>query len=244
MIPATVHPMIVHFPIALLFTAFLLDLIAIWRQDRDWAQAAMVLLWLTLISVVFAIAAGLYAETKILVPPTVRPILAAHRRDGLITGALIAVVVILRMRTHAIWRTTAKGNERLSWSRAIKPWYPALGAYALGLIMISATGVVGGSMVYDHGLGVATAPAPNLVSSAKNKPPVTPATNSGNVAAGRALYASTCSRCHGPTPPFTHSLVSSMGASGMENFISTRMPPGNPVSKAAAKQLVAYFNSL
>lgn len=245
MIPATVHPILVHFPIALLFTAFLLDLIAIWRRDRFFERAALVLLWLTLIAVALAIVAGLYAAGKVLVTPTVRPILEAHRRDGLITGGLIVVIVVFRMRTHRLWRRDTPATAQTTRLQdALKPWYSSLGAYVLGLIMISATGVVGGSMVYDHGLGVAVMPAPGAVESAKPNKSPTPSAANPSVAAGKSLYASTCARCHGPTPPFSSALVSSMGAAAMEQFIATRMPPGNPVGATSAKALVQYFNSI
>ncbi len=247
MIPPTVHPMLVHFPIALLFTSFLLDAVAVWRRDRFFETAGLTLLWLTLVSVIFAIVAGLYAATHVLVTPAVRPLLQAHRRDGIITGVIVAVIVLLRMRAHRSWNNTRRLSGEGT-NEALKPWYYAGGAYILGLIMISATGVIGGSMVYDHGLGVAAIP-PTAVQSAR--PPAssapttrTPSSSTGAVAQGQQIYTATCARCHGPTPPFSHSLVSSMGAANMQSFIASRMPPGRPVSSTQAKALVQYFNSL
>ncbi len=247
MIPPTVHPMLVHFPIALLFTAFLLDAIAVWRRDRFFERAGLVLLWLTLIAVFFAILAGLYAAGHLLVTPSVRPLLRAHRRDGIITGLVIAAIVALRMRAHRAW-TKSGDLSAAGPGDTLKPWYYASAAYILGLIMISTTGILGGSMVYDHGLGVAALP-PTAVQSAR--PPAsgttttrTPSSTTAAVAQGKQIYTTTCTRCHGPTPPFTHSLVSSMGAANMQQFIASRMPPGSPVSSSQSHALVQYFNAL
>lgn len=247
MIPPTVHPMLVHFPIALLFTSFLLDAIAVWRRDRFFERAGLVLLWLTLLAVFLAIVAGLYAAGHLLVTPTVRPLLQAHRRDGIITGLVVAAIVLLRLRTHRAWNRT-RDLTAAAPRDALRSWYYAGAAYIFGLIMISTTGVLGGSMVYDHGLGVAAAP-PTAVQSAR--PPTssttttkTPSSSTAGAAQGKQIYTTTCTRCHGPTPPFTHSLVSSMGAPNLQQFIASRMPPGNPVSASQAQALVQYFNSL
>lgn len=232
--------MLVHFPIALLFTAFLLDFMAIWRQDRVLERMGMVLLWLTFVSAIAAIVAGLYAASHLLVPPTVQPLLRAHRRDGIITGMAIALVTLLRFWTRGRW--SARASQHARPLDRLKLWASPLAAYGVALVMIATTGDLGGSMVYGHGLGV-TSKAP-AVSNARPPSTSQSAVRSSTASIGRKIYASTCSRCHGPTPPFTHALVSSMGASSMQQFISTRMPPGHPVSPAQAKALVQYFDSL
>lgn len=241
MIPPTVHPMLVHFPIALLFTSFLLDIVAVWRRDRFFERAGLVLLWMTLISVTLAILAGLYAASHVLVTPTVKPLLAAHRRDGIITGLVIALVVFLRLPRHRAW--TRRRPDESTLRETFRSWAAPLGAYALGLILISVTGDLGGSMVYGHALGVAALP-PTTVESTRSAKTPSRARSTPTTTAGQQIYVTTCARCHGPTPPFTSALVSSMGASAMQQFISTRMPPGNPVSSSQAKALVQYFNSL
>lgn len=247
MIPPTIHPMLVHFPIALLFTAFLFDVLGMWRRDRFFERAGMALLWLTLLSVAAAIGAGLYAASHVLISPAVAPILRAHRRDGLLTGFAIALVVVLRLRFRR--RTLAVTARGTPWQDAFRIWAYPLGAYVLALVMISVTGDAGGRMVYSYGLGVAAAPSavssaqPSKTSTSSSKTP-TSSSQTQAVSSGQKIYQTTCTRCHGPTPPFNHSLVSSMGQSGMQQFISTRMPPGNPVSSTQAKALVAYFNSL
>jgi uncharacterized membrane protein len=234
--------MLVHFPIALLFTAFLLDAVAVWRGDRFWARAGMVVLWLALISSALAIAAGLYAASHVLVNPSVKPLLRAHRRDGILTGLAVMLVVGLRLRVGSRGANGGSGPDSLP--LRLRQWAYPLGGYVLALIMISITGDLGGSMVYGHGLGVAATP-PAVVSGARpTRTPATATSNAAQIATGRHIYVSTCTTCHGPTPPFTHALVQSMGSGAMAQFITSRMPPGNPVSPAQAKALVSYFNSL
>ena len=77
-----------------------------------------------------------------------------------------------------------------------------------------------------------------------HRPPPASGSKTSGAKTGQQIYAATCTRCHGPTPPFTHQLVSAMGKAALARFISTRMPPGNPVSAKDAQALVQYFNSL
>jgi uncharacterized membrane protein len=245
--PPTIHPMVVHFPIALVFTAFALDVVAFFTQDPFWERAGRVIFGAALLSVMVAIAAGFISEAHALVGPAVSPLLAAHRRDGVVTGIMFLGVAILRWYAHRVWRG-GPGRRRMPWrerlagmgSKPRQAWLALMAGYVVGLVMITVTGVVGGSMVYDHGLGVApppaAMPAPTGIARPSGLSPL--------AAAGKGVWASSCSRCHGATPPFTASVVASRGEGALVTFISQNMPPSAPVPVLQAKELVAYFKTL
>jgi uncharacterized membrane protein len=238
--------MVVHFPIALLFTAFLLDVVAFWRRNPFWERMGIIILGLGVLGLGAAIAAGFIAESQVLPTAQVAPILAAHRRDGLITGGVFLVVLGVRWYVHRRWaegtperREAGRGGQRVMSSQTVRLWVASLGSYLIGLTLLSATGVVGGSMVYDHGLGVATPPP--VTAGARRTP-----TASGNpdAAAGARVWRTTCARCHGTTPPFTSAIVTSRGDTALITFIADNMPPGAPVGTSTAKQVVAYLKTL
>lgn len=241
--------MLVHFPIALLFVAFFLDVLAYIRQDLFWEQAGSVILALGFLSIVAAILAGLVSEHFALVTPQVAPILRAHRRDGLLTGFLFLLVLVVRFMAHRQWLDgdKARGEPLLHHARKRMSertrfiWKVALGAYSVALLSLAVTGVVGGSMVYDHGLGVAT-PPPGVAGSAK-RPPTQRLTSPAAVSGAR-IWTTTCSRCHGSPSPFTQTVVQSRGEQTLIKFISTNMPPGSPVGTAKATDVVAYMKTL
>jgi len=83
--------MVVHFPIALLFTAFLLDVWAYRRQHLAGDVVGVTVLTLGLVSLGVALAAGEVAQHEVLVTATTAPLLAAHKRDAIVTALLVLV---------------------------------------------------------------------------------------------------------------------------------------------------------
>ncbi|MDE3135849.1 MAG: DUF2231 domain-containing protein [Acidobacteriota bacterium] len=57
----SLHPLFVHFPIALWLTALLVEIVAVWNREDSTHRAAMWLLWLGTVAGTFAVFSGLQA---------------------------------------------------------------------------------------------------------------------------------------------------------------------------------------
>ncbi|CAB1127878.1 conserved membrane protein of unknown function [Candidatus Hydrogenisulfobacillus filiaventi] len=157
--PPTIHPMVVHFPIALLWVTLLIDLLA-WvggSRDRFLDRAGFWMLSLSLLAIVGAGAAGVLSEQYVRWTPATRAILSAHQRDAALTGVFALGAWLVRWAAR--YPAPARG-ERAGWSlagsgRGRRTWLSTL--LVLGAtIMVSITGTLGGSMVYGHGVGIPT----------------------------------------------------------------------------------------
>jgi uncharacterized membrane protein len=82
-----IHPLFVHFPIALWFAALLYEALAIWRSNDDWHRTSVRLLFLGTIAASFAVLTGWYAGAS--VPPSgpVQNVFSIHETIMLITTA-------------------------------------------------------------------------------------------------------------------------------------------------------------
>lgn len=134
------HPIIVHFPIALIIVAVICDLIGIISRKRSFIQTANIVSVFAAIGAVFAVVTGLLAEGSIWHPGPAHEILETHEMFGFIFLGVIIVTVIFRLAIGD------KIYSRLKW---------------IGFIMVLiASGIVGyggylgGEMVYTHGAGV------------------------------------------------------------------------------------------
>lgn len=139
------HPLVVHFPLALVVTAtVLLSTARILRREDHSATLAMVGTWnlcLGAVAAMFALATGLAAVVGLHVG------LAAHQSISLhLKWAIFSTVALLLL---AVWRGAGGAqNSRPSW------------IFILLLAMMTAalivTGYRGGENVYRHGVGVIT----------------------------------------------------------------------------------------
>ena len=164
-LPPTIHPMVVHVPIALLYgTAGAEALALVTRsgdRDRFWDRAAFWLLTLSGAALVAAGAAGVISEYSVRLTHTTARLLAAHQRDATLTGlfALLASGsssgpgfprVRVGTRGGGIpWSVLGSGRGRVTGV--------VLACGIAAAVMVSITGTLGGSMVYQHCLGVPTA---------------------------------------------------------------------------------------
>lgn len=134
------HPITVHFAIALFVIAALLDLAAVVTGKREYHRVAWVNLVLAAIAAVAAVAAGMTAE--VLLKPTheAHQTLDVHKLLGFTS---LAGILLL-----SIWRFALRGQ------------FPQKGAILYivlsltGVGVISGAGYYGGEMVYGHGAGV------------------------------------------------------------------------------------------
>ena len=137
------HPLTVHFPVALLLTGALCDAAGIlFRRDLFLKLGYLLLL----LGALGAIAAALTGDTAAEVArkiPGIREDLDLH--DDLATAAVWLSVTLALFRTHLTFKKRFTGAFRLAYL------FTALAAAAL----TAASGYTGGRLVYEYGAGTA-----------------------------------------------------------------------------------------
>lgn len=141
---ATLHPMLVHFPIALIIAAFAFDLAALVTRRPSFSSAALYTSALAALGGVAAFLSGNAAEEAAERIPGIEALLERHEDLGKILMA--AAIALLVIRLVVLWRGW---HERVA-AQAL------VAALSLGLVfLVGATGFYGGKLVYEHGAGVA-----------------------------------------------------------------------------------------
>ena len=123
------HPVIVHFPIALFIASAVFEMVARWRKQPILASVAYFNLLSAAITIPFTIATGLAAWQWQLEGATLKGNLRLHLGFATTTAAIILILFWKRFRLRK------KGN------------LPSAGYFALialGLVMITLTGHLGG----------------------------------------------------------------------------------------------------
>jgi len=137
---ANIHPMVVHFPIALLVMFFLLDFIASILQKDNWRHVAGGMLYLGTIAAACAVAAGLMAEGAVEHGENVHLIMERHEFFGI---SILCLSVVL-----SIWRLLNGGPIKGVSNIAFLMFAALLNVF----IMLGAD--LGGLMVYKYGVAV------------------------------------------------------------------------------------------
>ena len=92
------HPLVIHFPIVLVMTAAVVDLVDVVFERSPWLRAATTTLYVAgAVSTVVAFLTGVQAGSTVLVPGMAYPVLTAHRQWALATMACCIVVAVLRL---------------------------------------------------------------------------------------------------------------------------------------------------
>ena len=142
------HPLVIHFPIVLVMTAVVVDLVDVLFERSPWLQAATTTLYVAgAVSTVVAYLTGTQAGSTVLVPGMAYPILTAHSQWALATMSCCIVVAVLRL---AMLRG---GGAR---SRPRRMLLLAIGLVTL--VLIQQTAERGARLVYEVGTGVIAAP--------------------------------------------------------------------------------------
>ncbi len=138
--PPTIHPMVIHFTIAITYLAGLAGLAGlIFRRDSFFSRAYFFLLILAILATIAAGVAGVISEYYDVIPQSVMAELSTHKKFGELTGVLLVIA------TGAQWLLQRK-NEKVS----VISFLFTVGA----VITVSIAGFIGGDMVYYHGLGI------------------------------------------------------------------------------------------
>lgn len=135
-----IHPMFVHFPIALIFVTVAIDFIGLILKKERFMFAGTITSLFALAGAVGAVVTGLIAEDSTWHPAAVHEMLETHELMGYIVLGLVAVLAIFRLAMHD------KLTEKMGWV-----------AFGIGIVtigFITYGGYLGGEMVYTHGAGV------------------------------------------------------------------------------------------
>lgn len=133
------HPLIVHFPIALLLTATALDLMATLMKRPNLHRVALWNLGLGTLGAATAVLTGLQAEEVAKHSFEIWRVLEIHERLG-ITTLLLAIMVLAWRLTH---RDHLTRRARLL----------TLGVMLVMCTTVSIGGYLGGRLVYEFGVG-------------------------------------------------------------------------------------------
>lgn len=137
---ANIHPMVVHFPIALLIAFFLVDSFGTFFRNGEWRRVATSLLYLGTASAGVAVYFGLQAASTVDHGENVHLILEQHEFIGLSILGLSALL--------SLWRLLNGG-----FARGI-PNVIFISIAAVLAILIVFSADLGGLMVYKYGVAV------------------------------------------------------------------------------------------
>jgi uncharacterized membrane protein len=144
-IPDPLHPALVHFPIALSLVAVLFDFVSRHPRARRLEPAGGVLMGLAALGGIAATLTGQLAEEEAVVPRAARALVDRHEELGEI--AMWVLIAVALVRLALAWRGAFKGL--IAWG------YLALALAAA--VLVGYQGMLGGELVFRHGIG--TAPA-------------------------------------------------------------------------------------
>ena len=151
------HPILVHFPIALLLAGLGVDLGSLLLKSEWLGRTALLLLILGSLGAAAAVWSGSVQEGLILRTPAIDRTLDTHEESGEITMWLFLGLSAAR--------------AGLTWRRRLTPW----ARWILFVLWIGGAGLLvrtayyGGRMVYEHGAGV-VAPARAALSQPATDP--------------------------------------------------------------------------
>jgi uncharacterized membrane protein len=140
MITHPLHPLTVHFPIALLFTSVFFDLLGILTGKKHFNQTGWWLLILGLVGGIVAAGFGMWTEEQVEAMGVPEAAVDRHEAFALTTMAVFAALTVIRWRIRARWSS----RDRVIY----------LFVAMVGLLLLGITGFYGGELVYRYGAGV------------------------------------------------------------------------------------------
>ena len=141
-----IHPLLVHFPIAIILIAVLSDLASIILKKQIWLHyAAFGLYAVSALGAIAAFLSGRQAADLVEIPPAAQPVVSEHAHLALISMViLIGYVIILYL---FLWK---------KWDLKTPVAVVLLIAGAGGFALIATTAEHGAELVFRYGVGVAT----------------------------------------------------------------------------------------
>ncbi len=152
------HPLIIHFPIALLFVSPVFILIGAFlrpAKGRPYLNAALILLVLGTISLFVGVHTGQAAGELVDQDPPVGAMLHAHQTLAVETTDVFVVLSLIACGLFLIPRLLGKADTLLL-SRVFPLSFLVL--YAVGIVFLINTADRGGRMVHEFGVHAMIAP--------------------------------------------------------------------------------------
>ena len=137
---SNIHPIFVHFPIALLTVAFLFDSLAAILRKEDLERTGWWTLLAGSVGLAASVVSGLKAEESVRISADVAGLLERHEQLAFFVAAVFGAILL--------WRTGTRTALPVRFRKA----YFVLYLVGLGMLWLGAW--YGGLMVYTHGLGV------------------------------------------------------------------------------------------
>jgi len=139
---AHLHPMIVHFPVALISVGFLAEVFSLFlKSEKCLSKTGLYLMLLGTLSAIAAWSTGHLFTNE----PTQGEIVRVFENHE--TGALITMILMIIGSGFRIYLLIQKKEEtRLKWI--------AFGFYFLAFAAVTFTGFMGGTMVYNFMMGL------------------------------------------------------------------------------------------
>lgn len=152
LLPPTIHPMVLHFPIALLYLTASIDVLAALAPDRDrfLQRAGFWSLSLTAFFILVTVAAGAVSEQAVHLPPAALRLLHQHKQFAVLTGGAVGLAWIVRI----VRRFPAGGGWSLLGTGRGRGTLLSTALVLVAAALITVTASIGGQLVYDHGAGV------------------------------------------------------------------------------------------
>jgi len=135
------HPLIVHFPVALIIVGFVVEVISLfYKNEKCLSKTGFYLMILGTLAAIAAWSTGQLFTDE----PTQGEIVRIFRKHE--TGALITMIIMIFGSAFRIWLVVQKKEEtKLKWI--------VFGLYLLGFAAVAFTGFMGGTMVYNYMIG-------------------------------------------------------------------------------------------
>ena len=142
------HPLIIHFPIALLIAAAMVDLVDAVFERPPWLGVGATSLYLVgAAAAVVAYVTGRQAAATVFVPGMAHPIVEDHRAWALLTTGYVGIVAVARVSALLAGFPRARVHRVLLLTAAL-----------IGVLFLQQTAERGARLVYEHGVGVIAAP--------------------------------------------------------------------------------------
>jgi uncharacterized membrane protein len=136
------HPMIVHFPIALLVIGFLSEVAGAVLKKQFFSTAALYLIILGTLGVVAAYLSGGFAGEGIAESGPMKQALETHESSAVLTLWLVVVAALVRVALAAF----KKFHGSFQWF--------AIALFLVAVLSMARTGHYGGQLVFKHAAGV------------------------------------------------------------------------------------------